>query len=147
MPSRKAAPVEYVRICDSYGTGFYWIPGTDTCLKVGGRVRYDMSYVPSKNAVAHRSTTGNGIVAGNFISANAVDTIGDNLRASVTMDSRTQTAWGTLQTAFSIRVSGLSGIMNAPPGYRTASLLPATARAVALNSPISASRVSRLVSR
>lgn len=89
LPSRKAAPVEYVRICDSYGTGFYWIPGTDTCLKVGGRVRYDISYVPAKNAVAHRSTTGNGIVAGNFISANAVDTIGDNLRASVTMDSRT----------------------------------------------------------
>ncbi len=28
------APVEYVRICDAFGTGFYYIPGTDTCLKI-----------------------------------------------------------------------------------------------------------------
>ncbi|MBN9080895.1 MAG: porin [Rhizobiales bacterium] len=117
LPSRKSAPADYVRVCDAYGTGYYWIPGTDTCLKVGGRVRYDMSYVPAKNAVVHRSTVGNGLAAGTFMSANGVDTIGDNLRASVTMDARTQTAWGTLQTAMSIRVSGLSGIMNAPPGY------------------------------
>ena len=35
-------PVEYVRVCDVYGTGFYYIPGTETCLKVGGYVRYDI---------------------------------------------------------------------------------------------------------
>jgi opacity protein-like surface antigen len=33
-------PAEYVRICDVYGTGFYYIPGTETCLKIGGYVRY-----------------------------------------------------------------------------------------------------------
>ena len=38
LPSRKAAPVEYVRICDAYGSGFFFIPGTDTCLRVGGTV-------------------------------------------------------------------------------------------------------------
>lgn len=27
-----AAPVEYVRVCDSYGAGFFYIPGTDTCF-------------------------------------------------------------------------------------------------------------------
>ena len=32
-------PVDYVRICDAYGSTFYYIPGTETCLKVGGRVR------------------------------------------------------------------------------------------------------------
>ncbi|MBN8937876.1 MAG: porin, partial [Rhizobiales bacterium] len=26
----KAAPAEYVRICDTYGAGFFFIPGTDT---------------------------------------------------------------------------------------------------------------------
>lgn len=30
--ARGAAAVEYVRICDSFGTGFFFIPGTDTCL-------------------------------------------------------------------------------------------------------------------
>mgnify|MGYP001949477304 CR=1 FL=1 len=33
-------PADYVRICDVYGTGFYYIPGTETCLKIGGYVRY-----------------------------------------------------------------------------------------------------------
>ena len=33
----KAKPVEYVKICSLYGVGFYYIPGTDMCLKIGGR--------------------------------------------------------------------------------------------------------------
>src|ERR1700730_2277576 len=36
LPARQAAPIEYVRICDAYGAGFFYIPGTDTCLRVGG---------------------------------------------------------------------------------------------------------------
>jgi hypothetical protein len=41
-----AEPVEYVRICDAaYGTGFYILPGTDTCLQVSGRVRVEAHYV------------------------------------------------------------------------------------------------------
>jgi hypothetical protein len=32
----KAAPVEYVKVCSLYGAGFFYIPGTDTCLKIGG---------------------------------------------------------------------------------------------------------------
>jgi hypothetical protein len=35
-------PVEYVRVCDVYGTGFYYMPGTETCLKVSGYMRYDI---------------------------------------------------------------------------------------------------------
>ena len=38
----KAKPVQYVKICSLYGAGFYYIPGTDMCLKVGGWARvYD----------------------------------------------------------------------------------------------------------
>src|ERR1700753_4357355 len=35
----KAKAVEYVRICSLYGAGFYYIPGTDTCIKLGGYLR------------------------------------------------------------------------------------------------------------
>jgi opacity protein-like surface antigen len=35
-------PVEYVRVCDIYGAGYYYIPGTEICPKVGGYVRYDI---------------------------------------------------------------------------------------------------------
>src|SRR5262245_50460080 len=40
----KAAPVQYVKICSLYGDGFYYIPGTDTCLKMGGYLRVQAEY-------------------------------------------------------------------------------------------------------
>ena len=40
----KAKAVEYVRICSLYGNGFYFIPGTDTCIKLGGYLRADVTF-------------------------------------------------------------------------------------------------------
>lgn len=34
-------PLEYVRVCDAFGTGFFYIPGTETCLKFGGYIRFE----------------------------------------------------------------------------------------------------------
>jgi len=39
-----AEPVDYVRICDAFGTGYYYIPGTDTCLKIGGFVKFKVNF-------------------------------------------------------------------------------------------------------
>ncbi len=63
LPVRQAAPIEYVRICDAYGAGFFFIPGTETCLKVGGlgltQVRsYDAGY-----SIAGSAFQGNGSAA------------------------------------------------------------------------------------
>ena len=33
-------PAEYVRICDVYGAGYFYIPGTETCLRIGASLRY-----------------------------------------------------------------------------------------------------------
>ena len=38
----KAKAVEYVRVCSLYGAGFYYIPGTDTCIKLSGYLRVDV---------------------------------------------------------------------------------------------------------
>ena len=35
-------PMEYVRVCDAFGTGYFYIPGTETCLKIGGYVRFEV---------------------------------------------------------------------------------------------------------
>ena len=40
----KAKAVEYVRICSHYGAGFFYIPGTDTCIKLGGYFRADVTF-------------------------------------------------------------------------------------------------------
>ncbi len=34
-------PMEYVRVCDAFGTGYFYIPGTETCLKIGGYIRVE----------------------------------------------------------------------------------------------------------
>src|SRR5271170_4404449 len=33
------APVEYVKVCSMYGAGFWSVPGTDTCMKIGAFAR------------------------------------------------------------------------------------------------------------
>src|SRR5512135_928833 len=50
----KAKPVQYVKICSLYGAGFYYVPGTDMCLKIGGWVRQQISW----NTNGSSSTTG-----------------------------------------------------------------------------------------
>src|SRR3954454_3837220 len=50
LPARKAAPVEYVKVCDAYGAVFFYTPDTDACIKDGGRFRGDF-------AMSSRETT------------------------------------------------------------------------------------------
>ncbi len=52
--------VEYVRVCDAYGTGYFYIPGTETCLKVSGYIRTQINGGPNASA-----TTGNGSTVAN----------------------------------------------------------------------------------
>jgi hypothetical protein len=77
LPSKKAAPVEYVRVCSAYGAGFFYIPGTDTCLRVGGRVRAEYRYSEPF--------------------ARSADSAGFRARGRLNVDARTQTAYGTLR--------------------------------------------------
>ena len=52
--SVKAAPVEYVKVCTGYGAGFYYLPGTDICVKIGAFVRgqYYLNNGSSPSAMA-----------------------------------------------------------------------------------------------
>ncbi len=69
----KAKPVEYVKICSLYGVGFYYIPGTDMCLKVGGWVRAEYAYgangsftwgwANAQRQQPHAPTTARGVLA------------------------------------------------------------------------------------
>ena len=44
-----AEPVDYVKVCDAFGAGYWYIPGTDTCLKIGGLVQFDVNFHSTKN--------------------------------------------------------------------------------------------------
>ena len=83
----KAKPVQYVKICSLYGAGFYYMPGTDTCIKVGGFVRAEVNF----NA--------GGSFAASFAdrSLRTYNSQNWRTRAGITADARSQTAYGTLR--------------------------------------------------
>ena len=112
LPSRKSAPAEYVKICDAYGAGFFYIPGTDTCLRVGGYLRAEYAYVQPKSAISIPSFKGNAPASGNslFIPSGVMDSTGFLGRGRVELDARTQTAWGTARTFIALRGNATTGV-------------------------------------
>ena len=45
LPAKQAAPAaDAVRACPAYGSGFFTLPGSETCLKLGGYFRYIATY-------------------------------------------------------------------------------------------------------
>ena len=53
-----AEPVDYVKVCDAFGAGYWYIPGSDTCLKIGGHVRFDVTFHSNKNVYSRRHAFG-----------------------------------------------------------------------------------------
>ena len=97
----KAAPVQYVKICSLYGDGFYYIPGTDICLKVGGYVRGEVAY-----NFGNSMTNGpfNGTLNGAKDRVDGQDWL-QRTRAYAWFDSRQQTEYGTLRSYLQIGVN------------------------------------------
>jgi hypothetical protein len=91
----KAKPVEYVKICTLYGEGYYYIPGSDTCLKFGGYVRGDYGWNVNGARTPHYSGTGGA-------QDRTVSQYSTRHRANLQLDTRTQTAYGTLRTFTSL---------------------------------------------
>jgi len=106
LPSKKAAPATYVKVCDAYGAGFYTVPGTDTCIKVGGRVRADYTYSVGQDTYTKSTSSIASYKAGQALWGNEV-------RGRVDMDARTPTSYGTVQAVFSTRVARTSGVLAA----------------------------------
>jgi Porin subfamily len=107
LPAYKSAPIEYVRVCDAYGSGFFYIPGANTCLEVGGYARAEVSYTPGYNVdnpFAAKGVSPVSQVGG------SQDTSGLEVRGRVDMDARTQTEWGTVQTVLHLRATTADGI-------------------------------------
>src|SRR5215813_1207197 len=96
----KAAPVQYVKICNLYGDGFYYIPGTDICLKIGGYVRGEYFY-------NYGASGTNGPFAGVSGQKDRVDGADFLMRtrAYAWFDSRQQTEYGTLRSYLQVGVN------------------------------------------
>src|SRR5712672_3502776 len=87
----KAKAVEYVRICSLYGAGFFYIPGTDTCLKLGGYLRVDTTFNGSiYDQPAWSGDLGQQNRYRDFFAARS--------RMALTVDTRTATEYGVVRT-------------------------------------------------
>jgi hypothetical protein len=116
----KAAAVNYVKICNLYGDGFYYIPGTDICLKLGGYVRAQFYYNYGQNA------TNTPFYPPHFYNTNLQGFNNDftmRTRSLITVDTRQQTEYGVLRTYFVIghtldsTGAGLSDALYANRGF------------------------------
>ena len=87
----KAKAVEYVRICSLYGAGFFYIPGTDTCIKLGGYLRVDTTF--------NGSIYGQPAWSGDLGQQNRYrDYFASRSRMALTVDTRTATEYGVVRT-------------------------------------------------
>lgn len=107
LPSRKAAPAaEYVRVCSAYGAGFFFIPGSDTCLQLSGRVRADYQFATQRN--------------------NQDSTVGYRALLRFGMDARTQTEYGTVRAVARLTAERRTGAANTGTGSRAATVINST---------------------
>jgi hypothetical protein len=111
----KAKAVEYVKICSLYGAGFYYMPGTDTCIKLGGYLRADAVLGGANDYGFNQSSaTANG--GSNNRLTNYYYT---RARMDLTVDTRTATEYGVVRTyadmIFSYDTSQVTG--SAPSAF------------------------------
>lgn len=101
----KAKAVEYVKVCSAYGAGYYYIPGTDTCLKIGGYARFDTyinavgTFNPAISNIGAIAFNGPGSGVGGypFTTTDSADYL-TRARAVFDMDARTATDYGVLRS-------------------------------------------------
>ena len=107
LPSRQAAPIEYVKVCNTFGAGYFYIPGTGACLKIGGVVRADFYLRPgAPSGVANQAAYN---LAG---TAYHRDLIQYRDRFYLSFDARSPTEYGDVRAYASVRFTEDS----LPPG-------------------------------
>jgi hypothetical protein len=95
----KAKPVEYVRVCSLYGAGFWYVPGTDTCLKIGSYIREQVEWNAGNGGTPIGLGTGGDVGAGRFTRTDTSQ-LSMRTRVGLSVDLRTQTEYGTLRSYF-----------------------------------------------
>jgi hypothetical protein len=116
----KARPVQYVKVCSLYGAGFYYMPGTDMCIKIGGWVRAEATDVANGNLA--QSTSG---VFANQSNTRLTNDLTIRARGYITADAREETAYGVARGYIDVGISGADNGIGAEGGSPAAAGLAA----------------------
>ncbi len=86
---KKPSKIEYLKICSAYGEGFFYIPGSETCVQINGRVRAE--YLYGSNTTRNDSR-------GGFVTLGRIG-----------LEARTPTAYGDLKTVVRLQFGNSTG--------------------------------------
>lgn len=122
-----AAPLDYARICNAYGAGFFSVPGSGACLKIGGLLYGETSLYSNSFKLSNATTWANGVKAGTLPSASSfqrggLDPFGWDGLGSIELDLRNPTAYGDLRgfvrvdSVFGGGASAQTGILSTANG-------------------------------
>lgn len=89
--SAETEPLQYLRICDAYGAGYFYIPGSETCMKIGGMVRSEAVWKDAYQTNPNRGTYW-------------------KTRAELDVDTATDTEYGALNTNMIFRFNSAAGV-------------------------------------
>jgi hypothetical protein len=111
LPSRRAAPVEYVRICNVGGMAGWTVPGTDVCAKISGFITAHTAAGNLRQGYAWAASPGAAtVVAGPPTSTR--NALGWTVRADVNFDVRQDTAFGPLRGYAELHFDNSNGFDN-----------------------------------
>jgi hypothetical protein len=125
LPSGKSQAVKALeakqnaRCLALYGPGYGALAGSDTCIKIGGRVRFEYGASSSKHnqlMIVPAPTLGapGPAAAGSPVGVIRVPSTGSAARGDIYVDTRTQTELGDLRTHFKVGGVRASGALRGP---------------------------------
>jgi hypothetical protein len=105
-------PVEYVRVCDAYGKGYFYIPGTETCIKFSGSVRVQYGFTHRHDQDYYQATTQaqvNGAAPLTPYELDQTSAHEANYTVQLRVDAKNETEYGTLGSFFRMEAESTEG--------------------------------------
>jgi Porin subfamily len=110
---RKAPPIQFVKVCDMYGNGFFVIPGTTLCLQIRGQVQLDNAYQPTSDALSMTQSK-SGVAGQNIMLGGQQDHWGYEVTSKTRFDMRTETSMGTMRAYAELKLQLDAGAFQGP---------------------------------
>jgi hypothetical protein len=108
LPTKKGAPAaEYVKVCKIGDIAGFIIPGSDTCLKIGGLVTAQTTYGSTANQYNISTSGTNALYVSKY--AKDRDQIGMYTRGRISLDAVSNTAYGPLLAHINLEGNAGSG--------------------------------------
>ncbi|MAU20857.1 MAG: porin [Martelella sp.] len=95
----------YVEVCDAFGAGYFYIPGTETCLNVGGYIRFQIDAQTGGNV----EDTWNAWTRGQLVVSSKTDTELGALTGVIVLNSEYYSNDGSSDTYIDEAYLGLGG--------------------------------------